>query len=205
MARPIGQRGKAAIAVPRMPAPASAARTSRHGDSGFTLIELLVAIALVAIVVALGVPSYRDWIAAYELANASEQLVASLGLARAEAIKRGGRVSLCPAAEGSRCGEDGGWDRGWLVFVDSDRDGRRADDEPVLRVARAAAAGIRVRANRPVRDYVSFTGLGNARLVSGGLQMGTFTLCRPGVAARKVVLANGGRVRMEVTSDGCVD
>jgi type IV fimbrial biogenesis protein FimT len=91
------------------------------------------------------------------------------------------------------------------VYVDANRDGRNADDEPVLRVEGAAPAGIYVRTNRPVEDYVSFTGLGRARLLNGGLQMGTFTLCRRGLPARKVVLANSGRVRVEKASDACAD
>ena len=68
-----------------------------------------------------------------------------------------------------------------------------------------AAEGIEVRANRPVADYVSFTGLGHARLLNGGLQMGTFTLCRRGAPARRVVLANSGRVRVEKSRDACPD
>jgi type IV fimbrial biogenesis protein FimT len=58
-------------------------------------------------------------------------------------------------------------------------------------------------ANRPVADYVSFTPLAQARLVNGGLQMGTLTVCRPGHAAIRVVLANSGRVRLESSAESC--
>jgi len=186
-----------------------AAGPARQADRGWTLVELMIALALGGLMVSLAFPGYRDWIATYQLTSRAEQLAGSLALARAEAIKRGARVNLCRAADGRHCADTAtrapGWEAGWLVFVDADRDGRNAADEPVLRAEGAAAEGIEVRANRPVEDYVSFTGLGHARLLNGGLQMGTFTLCRRGVPARRVVLANSGRVRVEKSRDACAD
>ncbi len=91
------------------------------------------------------------------------------------------------------------------MYADANRDGHKADDEPLLRAEAAAANGITVRANRPLDEYVSFTGSGQARLTNGALQMGTFTLCRRGFAAQKVVLANSGRVRVEKTRDVCTE
>jgi type IV fimbrial biogenesis protein FimT len=182
----------------------SAART-RAGSGGLTLVEVLIGVALGALLLAVAMPGYREWITRYELASHAEQLAASLELARSEAIKRGLRVNLCPAPDGAHCAAGAAWDAGWLVYVDADPDGRNADDEPVLRVEHPTAAAIRIRANRPVDAYVSFTGLGVARLLGGGLQMGTFTLCRQGMPAHKVVLANSGRVRTEESSDVCTD
>ena len=67
----------------------------------------------------------------------------------------------------------------------------------------AAATGITIAGNRPVGDYISFTSLGHARRHDGALQMGTFTICRRGQDTRKVVLANSGRVRIDVTHEPC--
>jgi type IV fimbrial biogenesis protein FimT len=74
----------------------------------------------------------------------------------------------------------------------------------VLEVNAGAPHGITVTANRPVEDYVSYTNLGQARMLSGALQMGTFVVCRHGQNALHVVLANTGRVRVEKTSDRCL-
>ena len=175
----------------------------RTDGAGFTLVELTVALAIGSLLLTAAVPAWGDWIAAYQLRNHAEQLASSMNLARSEAIKRGLRVNLCPAADARRCADGVGWSGGWLVYVDGNRDGHVGDDEPVLRVERALVPGIRVLANRPLEDYVSFTGLGSARLLSGGLQMGTFTVCRAGQNALKVVLANSGRVRLEKTRDSC--
>ena len=77
-------------------------------------------------------------------------------------------------------------------------------DEQVLRREGAAPDGITVQANHPVADYVSYTSLGHARLLSGALQMGTFVVCKPGQDALKVVLANSGRARIDKTRDRCL-
>jgi type IV fimbrial biogenesis protein FimT len=186
------------------PTPATTARRGGGpAHEGFTLVELLVVFAIGALLLTVAAPAYGDWVAAYQLRNHAEQLAASMSRARSEAIRRGSRVNLCPAADLRRCAEAGGWSAGWLVYVDANRDGRIDDDEPVLRVERPAIPGISVQGNRPVESYVSFTSLGSARLLNGGLQMGTFTLCRPGQQALKVVLANSGRVRLDRSNDPC--
>ena len=118
-------------------------------------------------------------------------------------MRRGHRVNMCKSADRARCADTGTWDRGFLVYVDVDGDGRIGPGEPVLEVEGAAPAGITVGANRPVDDYVSYTGLGVARMLNGALQMGTFTLCRQGTSAVKVVVANSGRTRIDATGEAC--
>jgi len=170
---------------------------------GWTLIELMIVVAIGSLMLAAALPQYRDWIATHQLANVAEQLAGSMNLARAEAIKRGYRVNLCRTLDRRHCSNTAGWENGWLVFVDANRDGEKNDDEPLLRAESASPSGIRVGGNRPVADYVSYTSLGNARLINGALQMGTFTLCRTGLHAVHVVLANSGRVRIETSADVC--
>lgn len=166
----------------------------RHG--GFTVLELLVALAVGGVLLLLGLPSYRAWIAEMELRDRVAALVDAMSFARAEAIKRGTRVNLCASADAAFCAADGRWEAGWIMFVDANRDGERDDDETLVRVQDRARPGITVRGNRPVADYVSYTGMGQTRMANGALQMGTFTVCRQGSHGIDVVLANGGRVRV---------
>jgi type IV fimbrial biogenesis protein FimT len=172
----------------------------RHG---FTLLELLASLAIGATLVVLAAPSYRAWIAEMELRDRVEALVEAMSFARAEAIKRGVRVNLCPTSGGDHCAGGGRWEGGWILFADENHDGDRDDDEPIIRYQSAAHAGITVRGNRPVADYVSYTGYGQTRMANGALQMGTFTVCRAGANAVDVVLANGGRVRVDRTRTAC--
>ncbi|MFO1324994.1 MAG: GspH/FimT family pseudopilin [Burkholderiales bacterium] len=170
---------------------------------GMTLPEILVALAIGAALLLLAVPLYRDWIADAELRDRVEALVGAMGLARAEALKRNARVNLCPTDDRRRCAPGGGWENGWLLYADADDDGQPDGAGPPIRVEGPSRPGITIRGNRPVADYVSYTGLGQTRMRNGALQMGTFTVCRAGRAAVLVILANGGRVRVERTRDAC--
>jgi type IV fimbrial biogenesis protein FimT len=60
-----------------------------------------------------------------------------------------------------------------------------------------------VRGNAPVQSYVSYTNLGHARTLTGALQMGTLVVCKPGLDALNVVLANSGRTRIDKTHNRC--
>ena len=90
------------------------------------------------------------------------------------------------------------WEDGWIVVVDAAREA-----QPAILLERKAADGITIRGNRPVADYVSYTSQGRARRLEGALQMGTFTVCRPGLRARRVVLASSGRARVETATERC--
>ncbi|MDO9096348.1 MAG: GspH/FimT family pseudopilin [Rubrivivax sp.] len=98
----------------------------------FTLIELMIVVALVAIIITLAAPSFRDMILMQRLRGVNAQVVTDLSFARSEAVSRGTFVQIrfqqvsgvsgmscyiiyarndsltapecdCTAAEGSRC------------------------------------------------------------------------------------------------------
>jgi type IV fimbrial biogenesis protein FimT len=178
-------------------------RRQKIAGHGFTLIELMLALVIFSLLLAAVLPSYRDWIAAQQLANHAQFIVDTLHVARSEAIKHGYRVDVCKTSDKLRCTDKGGWDQGWLMFVDEDRSGQIEHDTVVLHSEGAALNGVTVHGNHPVQDYVSYTGLGHARLLSGALQMGTFVLCKSGQDALNVVLSNGGRARIDKTKNRC--
>ena len=171
--------------------------------TAFTLVEMLLGLAIAALLVALALPFYGDWIADYQVLNHAQALAGTMNIARAEAIKRGRRVNLCKSADLRQCASRGGWDAGYVVYVDTDRDGAVDAGDTAFRVQEPAVAGVTIRGNRPVADYVSYTSLGSARMSNGALQMGTFTVCKSGRRAIDVVLANSGRARIQRTAARC--
>lgn len=175
----------------------------RDAAAGYTLLEFLTTVAIGGIVLAFGLPGYRAWIDDLEMREEVGRLTNAMSIARAEAIKRNQRVDMCPSSNGADCAGDGRWEQGWIVFADADPDGDHARDEMVIRADPPSRPGFSVRGNRPLQDYVSYTPLGNTRMINGALQMGTFTVCRPGRSAVDVVLANGGRVRVVRTGAPC--
>jgi len=173
-------------------------------NAGLSLIEVLIALAIFSVLLGLGVPSYRDWIASRQLANHADYLVETLNQARSEAVKRSARVNLCKSIDGKQCATSGAWNAGWIMFEDDNRDGSIENAESVIRRDGPPGNGITISANHPLDNYVSYTTFGYARLLSGALQMGTFVVCKPGQKAIHVVLANSGRVRIDRTTQPCL-
>ncbi len=168
-----------------------------NGHSGFTLLELIVTLALAAIVLTLGVPSLQEWIRNNRFLTDVDALVVALQLTRSEAVKRGVRVTLYKSANGTSCAHDGGYEQGWIVFVDPNNNATVDADEEVIHAFEAIAAGTgtTLTGNQPVAKYVSYTADGVARLTSGAFQAGTLTACMP-PKARRIVINRAGRVKV---------
>jgi prepilin-type N-terminal cleavage/methylation domain-containing protein len=82
---------------------------SRGASKGFTLVELMIGLALVAILLGIGLPTFRSFILNQQVRAAATDLRIALTLTRSEAIKRNSRVELWPIDE------DVGWDSGWTI------------------------------------------------------------------------------------------
>ena len=87
-----------------------------HRNSGFTLTELMISLAIVAILLTLGVPSFRYLTNSYRISAEVNSLLGDLMYARAEAIKEGQNVTVCSTANGTTCSGAAAWQTGWLVY-----------------------------------------------------------------------------------------
>jgi type IV fimbrial biogenesis protein FimT len=161
---------------------------------GVTLLELMIVVAVSAILLAVGIPSFASLVQDGRVTSATNAMVSSLHLARSEAIKRQARAALCPST-GVACADSGDWHQGWIVFHDGNNNGLLDDDEAVIRRQPAMPAGLRLAGNRNVSRYISYTPTGQAKLVSGFWQTGTLTVCGESGVAREIVISSTGRVR----------
>jgi len=88
-------------------------------QAGVTLLELLTALAVIAVLMAIAVPSFRSLTEANRVASEINALTNDLQIARATAIKEGLPVSICVSSNGTSCAAaNTSWQSGWIVFAD---------------------------------------------------------------------------------------
>jgi type IV fimbrial biogenesis protein FimT len=87
-------------------------------QTGFSITELLVVTVIVAILLAIAVPSYKYMTNSSRMSSEINSLLGDLQYARAEAIKEGQTVSLCVSSNGTTCSGSFAWANGWIVFPD---------------------------------------------------------------------------------------
>jgi type IV fimbrial biogenesis protein FimT len=85
-------------------------------QTGFTLTELMVVVAIVAILLGIGVPSYRYITNSYRMSAEVNGLLGDLQYARSEAIKEGQTVTACVSTDGATCAGTTTWQSGWIVY-----------------------------------------------------------------------------------------
>jgi len=159
-------------------------------DYGYSLLELLMTMAVAALILTLGLPSF----AALKARNAQRvelnALFHAVHLARKASIMRKQVVSLCPTADGTTCSPGTDWSGGFLVFVNSDRDEPpELDDGEILLDRHLTRRYTKITANRR-----GFT----LRATFLRATNGTLVVCdRAGrVAPRALVVSYTGRPRV---------
>ena len=172
---------------------------NRHG--GLTLVEVIIVLAIVSILVSVAAPSLQDFITRNRMSAAVNTFIASLHLARSEAVKRVEDVKVCPTTDFINCSGDTVWEPGWMVFLDLNDNGSVDHGSDVI-LQQAPALPERFR-------IIGSAGRSEAVFQTTGQSAGsnnTFKFCDTGEVAytRKVYLSNEGRVRVgQLTTTGC--
>jgi type IV fimbrial biogenesis protein FimT len=102
--------------------------------SGFTLTELVITMSIVAILLAIGIPSFKYVTVSNRVSTEVNGLLGDMQYARSQAVKEGLPVTVCSSTAGTQC--DGGttWQSGWIVFLDSNGNQTVDAGETVMRV-----------------------------------------------------------------------
>ncbi len=179
--------------------PAHPGRSNR--DGGFTAIEFLVVIAIAAVLLAIGVPSFQSTLRRNGLDATADELAAALDLARSEAIRRNAVVTV------ATCGAGADWGgAGWIITASAN-----VVCPPNADPGRVRAAG---PLPAPMTMYATLASLafdGAGRLVAGTAVVAapqTFLVCTDGKTlagqSSAVLVSSAGRVRRALTSSAGV-
>ncbi|HJV80084.1 GspH/FimT family pseudopilin [Noviherbaspirillum sp.] len=164
---------------------------TRH--RGLSLVELLTVLAVVAVLLAMGLPSLQSFIQSQQISAVVNDFYAAISLTRSEAIQRGTRVDLVPQDA------DGNWASGWVVFVDENNNQRPDAGERVIFIHDALQKGTSIRASLTdsTVQYLAYSGAGRTRTNSSSqrTQFGTFTF-KLNDQVRKIKLNFLGRPRV---------
>jgi len=166
-------------------------------QDGFTLVELLTALGVAAVLLGMGVPSYRQLARDNQFITSANDLVLAAMLARSEAAKRGVPITIAAAAGGGTANEFG---NGWSVFVDTDTDGVLDGGETVLYSGESRTGGQTVDSVENV-NFVQYRPWGNLSVAPALRQ---FDVCMTGIAGergRRVTIWTTGGV--SVTTITC--
>jgi type IV fimbrial biogenesis protein FimT len=87
-----------------------------RSTAGFTLVELITVSTIVAILLAIGVPSFKYVTQANRSSSEINGLLGDMQFARAEAIREGQTVTVCPSTDQASCSGTASWQTGWLVY-----------------------------------------------------------------------------------------
>ncbi|HTT09560.1 MAG TPA: GspH/FimT family pseudopilin [Burkholderiaceae bacterium] len=193
--------------------------SARRAIKGFTLIEALVVIAIAAILLAVGVPSFTYMIDRNRVSGEVNEMLADVALTRSEALARRGRVIICrssaPTSATASCdGAATDWDTGWIVFIDDTTTGvafQRDPAEPVIRAYLRTSPQVTISA-APAFAGLTVTSDGTVFVLDGNplssLGAGAeplridFAGNDPG-NSRSICIATTGRARISTTFGAC--
>lgn len=165
-------------------------------SKGFTLVELMITMAILAILSAVAIPSLQSFQRTSELSNITNNFIAALHSARAEGMKRNMDTMVVPA------NKDTDWSKGWIVFVDVDRNGAYSTGDIIVMEQPAPPSYIIISGNNTFAanpSYVRYDGSGFVKPKAGDLANGALNFVGDATnysQIRRIIIAITGSFRV---------
>lgn len=184
----------------------SASKTPSHllihnKQRGTSLIELIVSVSITAILSAIAVPSFNEFIVKMRVDSEISHLTRLLATARNYSINSGQNVILCPLEPGGNCSVN--WHKELSVFIDVNGNQKfDSTDGELLVITKAEIKLTDTLKYAKNRTKITYQPTGHLF----GLANGTFKYCPKEYKdlSRGVVIARSGRfyATSDVNSDG---
>ena len=166
----------------------------RPPQYGITALELIVTMAIVAILLATAIPSFKNYGWNLRMKTAMDLLKTDLNLARSRAISHNIQTVICPATKATNCSGRSDWQQGWIVFTDLNGDQKKQDGEPLLKHA-GAVEFLTINSSRS-RSYLRFFPNGTAPGTNTSI---LFCDKRGAEKAGAIAVSNTGRIRLQTS------
>ncbi len=169
---------------------------------GFTLIELITTLGVATVLISMAVPGVTVFLLNSRQSSSINEFVSTMHLARSAAITKNERVTVCASSNGVTC-ENVGWDRGWILFGDTDSD-QTVDAGEVIIGTGPAIEGLTIESSEFAR-YFMYRPNGRVMNATINANSGEFTVCdsRGAEHARVIIMDLAGRPRLsDVEADG---
>lgn len=169
--------------------------TAKISQRGVSIIEIATALAVLAILLVLGIPTFTEWIGNARIRTAAESLMSGLQSARNEAVRRNASVQFTLRSPGVASGT------GWTVTL-------AATGEELQSAPNGEGTGLIVVTPTPAdANAVTFTGLGRTPAPPANLNLDGSSLLTqldvdssglPAATSRemRIMISSGGQIRM---------
>ena len=174
----------------------------KNGQRGFTLGELMISLAVLGIGLSLAVPGFQTVMNNNRRAGAVNQMIATMHMARSEAVTRNVQVTVCPSSNGTAC-EAVDWNKGWLYFPDLDSN-RQVNGAEIVLGSVPEAAHLEIDSSEFTTFFV-YRPSGRVMVNLPANNSGQLTFCdtRGADHARVVTVSTSGQPRLsEYQMDG---
>jgi len=177
---------------------------------GVTLLELLVVITILGVLLAIGLPSMRDFLVGNRLSSNVNGFVGLINYARSEAIVRNQDVIICPKDDASiSCLSTTAWNTHEVqAFVDIDGNGQRDATDILLRsVAAVDPDNTQTGFDRSANGALIFGSAGFARAAQNyKIYVKSADTAYQAKYGRTICISKAGRVRVApYTLTSCPD
>jgi len=171
----------------------------RTNQTGFSLVELIVTLAIAGILLAVGLPSFQDFMANSRMAETNNGLVSSIQLARSQSLNKLQAAGLCtsnsPLDDDATCNAGAGYQSGWIVYVDDNGNGTRDAAEEIVHRGEPVSAAFAFTPDTIYANQIYFNDAGASVNTAGAPASGSITLVYgDSIQTRVITVSANGRV-----------
>jgi len=152
-------------------------------ESGFTLVEIMVTVTVIAVLMAIAVPMWGQWLPSYRLNRATQDLYSSFQKAKMEAVRRNVNVVLIFDVAGQK----------YEMYVDSDRG---FDSNEAKLGSYKIPDSVTLDSTSFSANTAGFTSRGLPAKPASGFANGKVTLSNTKGITREIRLSMAGNIRI---------